>query len=264
MKAIYKVLMVLAIPTFLVLYSFSEGSPGGKTGSPGDNGSNCTGCHKGNDVQNVGDWIMSDIPEGGYIPGNIYAITASGTQEAVGAFGFEITSENEAGVKKGEFTVTDEERTQRVSSNAVTHTLEGTKPTGDEVEWTMKWTAPEAGTGQVRFYAAINAANGNGNNGGDQIYLTMLSVDEDVSISVAENLWKDQLNMYPNPSNAIVNLNLPEGADYYLIDMLGNQIESKKNVGSKETIDISEFDNGVYFVQVIHNGESYTSRLLKN
>ena len=263
MKLLYKVLTVIAIPGFLVFYSFSSGSPGGKTGSPGD-AANCTNCHAGV-PQGVGDWITSNIPEEGYTPGETYTVTANGTHSGVVKFGFELTAENEIGVKKGEFFITDDVRTQKTGTGkSVTHTQGGTTPDGDEASWSMNWTAPDAGTGQVRFYAAFNAANGNGNNTGDVIYLSMLSADERLVSAVAENSLKNQISIYPNPATEVLNLNLPEGAELHVVNILGKVLLSRKNVDTKETLDVSRFENGIYFVQVNHNGETYTSRLLKN
>ncbi|MCF6342843.1 MAG: T9SS type A sorting domain-containing protein [Bacteroidales bacterium] len=263
MRLLFKVLTVIAIPAFLVFYSFSSGSPGGKTGSTGD-AANCTDCHAGT-PQNIGDWISSNIPEEGYTPGDGYTITAHGIHSGVVKFGFELTAENEIGVKKGEFFITDAARTQITSTGeSVTHTQEGTTPDGDEASWSMKWIAPDAGTGQVRFYAAFNAANGNGNNSGDVIYLSMLSVDENLVSDVAENSLKNQINIYPNPATEVLNLNLPKGAELNLVNILGEVLLSRKNVRAKETLDVSRFENGIYFIQVNHDGERHTSRFLKN
>ena len=263
MKTFYNLLAVLAIPGFLVFYSFVGGSPGGKTGSPGD-GSNCTGCHAGT-PQNVGGWIRSDIPEGGYVPGETYTITAKGMHEGVAKFGFELTAENAAGAKKGTFAVTDVVKTQLLGGgSSVTHTSGGNMPAGDSINWSMDWTAPDSGSGQVRFYSATNAANGNGGNSGDVIYLTMLSVEEDITISVAEHGLQHQISMYPNPASNVLNVQLPEGSDLLLFDIQGREVERRSNVKIQETLDISQLQNGLYFVRVTHNGETHTSRLLKN
>lgn len=264
MKSIYKVLTVLAIPGFLIFYSFSSGSPGGKTGSPGDEGANCTGCHDGT-PQNVGNWITSDIPEGGYVPGETYTITAKGMHAGVAKFGFELTAESAAGAKKGTFAVTDAVRTQLLGSgSSVTHTSGGVAPAGDSTSWSMDWTAPASGSGQIRFYSATNAGNGNGNTSGDIIYLSMLTVEEDITISVAEHNLADQISLYPNPANSLVNLQLPEGADLQLFDIQGREIEHRRAVTTHQTVDVSQLQNGIYFVRVIYEGEIFTSRLLKN
>ena len=64
MKKIY--FRLLLAPAVLALFFAgtlsSGGSPGGKTGSPGDNGTTCNQCHSGTPV-NVENWITTDIPE---------------------------------------------------------------------------------------------------------------------------------------------------------------------------------------------------------
>ncbi len=264
MKTIYKVLAVLAIPGFLVFYSFSGGSPGGKSGSPGDGSANCTGCHAGV-PQTVGDWITTNIPDDGYIAGETYVITAKGMHEGVGKFGFELTAENADGIKKGSFAVTDFDRTQITGTgNSVTHTQDGNTPAGDSATWSMNWTAPASGSGQVRFYSAFNAANGTGDTSGDVIYLSMYNADENITISVDENHLEAQLSLYPNPATSLLNIKLPEGSELHIVDILGKVVEVRRNTQSNERLDVSRFENGIYFVQVKHEGETHTSRFLKN
>ncbi len=160
---------------------YSGGSPGGKTGSPGDGGANCTQCHTGTPQSATG-WITSDIPAEGYTAGETYTITATGMHSGVVKFGFESTSEDNSGNKKGEIVITDAAQTKLTNNNsAVTHTPTGTTPDGDSKTWTFDWTAPDAGSGDITFYGAFNAANGNGNNQGDVIYLTSTTVMENVN-----------------------------------------------------------------------------------
>jgi len=173
-------LYLLIIPTIVIGLSswYSSGSPGGKTGSPGD-GSNCTECHTGT-PQSASSWITTNIPASGYTPGETYTITASGTHSGVNKFGFETTAEALGGAKKGTFIITDAAQTKFTNSNkAVTHTSGGTTPSGNSKSWTFDWTAPAAGTGNVTFFGAFNAANGNGNTGGDVIYLSSTTVSEE-------------------------------------------------------------------------------------
>lgn len=157
---------------------FSGGSPGGKTGSPGD-GANCTQCHAGSPNQATG-WITSTIPSSGYVSGETYTVTATGTHSGVVKFGFEVTAEDDGNAKKGTFMITDAVQTKLTNGNqAVTHTASGNTPSGDSKSWSFDWTAPAEGTGDITFYGAFNAANGNGTNSGDVIYLSSLSVTED-------------------------------------------------------------------------------------
>jgi hypothetical protein len=184
MKLFYSLFPLVLIPLVILLVSFSSGSPGGRSGSPGDSGSNCTACHLGT-PQTATNWINSNIPASGYVAGETYTITASGTHSGVGKFGFELTAEDATGNKVGDFSITNTTETQLVNqNNAVTHTATGTTPAGDGKTWSMEWTAPDEPAGEVTFWAAFNAADGNGQNTGDVIYLTSSSVLPQVDVSV--------------------------------------------------------------------------------
>jgi hypothetical protein len=175
MKRFYSLLPMVFIPLVMIFVGFSNGSPGGRTGSPGDN-NNCTACHSGTPQSATG-WITSDIPASGYVAGETYTITATGTHTGVVKFGFELTAEDGSDNKVGDFTITNSTETKLVNqNNAVTHTANGTTPSGNNKTWSMDWTAPDEATGEVTFWAAFNAANGDGGNSGDVIYLTSTSV----------------------------------------------------------------------------------------
>ncbi|PKP50221.1 MAG: hypothetical protein CVT92_14640 [Bacteroidetes bacterium HGW-Bacteroidetes-1] len=127
---------------------------------------------------NQSGWITNNIPTAGYTPGQTYQITVGCTHTGVVRFGFELTAENNAGQKVGTFTITEPTRTKLVNlSKAVTHIFGGTTPTGNSNSWSANWTAPSTPIGEIGFYAALNAANGNGNNTGDVIYRTSLFVN---------------------------------------------------------------------------------------
>jgi hypothetical protein len=160
----------------IILFANGSGSPGGKSGSPGDSNATCTQCHSGTSNSSLG-WITSDIPSNGYTPGETYTITATGTHNGVVKFGFELTAETTNGSKTGTFAITEAARTKLANQNkSVTHRAAGTTPSGNSNTWSMNWTAPATDVGQIRFYAAYNAANGNGNNSGDVIYTSNLFV----------------------------------------------------------------------------------------
>lgn len=178
MKRIYKILSVIAIPAILLLYSYSGGSPGGKTGSPGDGGTTCTQCHSGT-AQAQGGLISTNIPFQGYTAGETYTITVSASMSGISRYGFELTAENASGVKKGTFVITDPARTKTTNGGkAVTHTSGGNSANGNSISWSVDWTAPAAGTGTITFYTALNATNSNGSTSGDQIYTSTRSVSE--------------------------------------------------------------------------------------
>lgn len=166
----------MALPSILLLFSYVNGSPGGRTGSVGDGGHTCTDCHSGTAQPKVG-WITSNIPVEGYTPGTTYTITATGTFSGVNKFGFELTAEDPFGSKIGTFSITDPSRTKLANANSsVTHTSSGTSVSGNSSTWSMNWTAPSSPSPSViKFYAAFNAANGNGSTSGDVIFTSSVS-----------------------------------------------------------------------------------------
>jgi len=251
---------------------YPTGSPGGKTGSPGDGFANCTECHSGNPQQASG-WITSNIPAAGYMPGQTYTITATGTHTGVAKFGFEVTAEDASAAKKGTIIITDAVQTQTANSNkSITHTVDGTALSGDSKSWSFDWTAPSTGTGTVTFYGAFNAANGNGNNTGDVIYITSRSYLEFATGIGDDNDKLADINIFPNPFTDQLNIasgNLEEPVKSIRISGLdGKSVWSadiKNGNQGKHHIDASGFSKGIYFVSVIFSDNRLAAyKVVKN
>jgi len=262
MKKIY--LRLLLAPAVLALFFAgtlsSGGSPGGKTGSPGDNGTTCTQCHSGTPVD-AENWITSDIPELGYEVGETYTITATGTHAGVARFGFELTAEDENGNKVGNFTTINSETQFSNSGNSVTHSFAGITPDGDSKSWSMEWTAPSTDVGVVSFYAAFNAANGNGGTTGDVIYTSMMSVDES-SVGFGEELAVADFSFGPNPSFGSIQVNHAYNvAQVSIFDISGKVVLDFDNYSTESTIDLNNLNSGVYFIQ-LKSGEALQSQKL--
>ena len=171
--------------------SLSTGSPGGKTGSPTD-GVDCMQCHGVFSTSTTISNITSNIPPSGYVPGNIYNITAVHNGAGFGdPTGFEITcEENTSNTKTGIFFITNSNTTQLVNNgNAVTHTAAG----NSFMTWSFNWEAPLSGTGNVTFYGAfIEAGYPIGLNQGDYFSSTTLSASEFVSPTAIGEYAKDK------------------------------------------------------------------------
>jgi hypothetical protein len=265
MKKLYLFLPALVVPFALMLVSFyPTGSPGGKTGSPGDGGSTCVECHIGNPVIIQAGWITSDVPPGGYVPGSTYNFTVMGMHENVYKMGFEVTAEkNSDNSKTGNLTFTDTDRIHYTNGqNALTHTEAGNVPSGDGNSWDFMWTAPDEGSGTVTFYAAINASLVQGPPKEFQIYTTMLAVDEQTTGIEDESLAAG-IRVYPNPASDHVNVELPKSAELRVVDQAGREVYTAKANSAKERIDISALESGIYFIQVNSEGAVTTERLLK-
>jgi len=161
------------------------GSPGGKTGSPAD-GLDCMECHAALSTSTTISNITSNIPSSGYVPGDIYNITAVHNGGGFGdPKGFEITcEENTSNTKTGAIFITNSNATQFTNNgSAVTHTAAGNSLS----TWSFDWQAPVVGTGDITFYGAfIEAGYPIGANTGDFYSSTTLSASEFLATEIIE------------------------------------------------------------------------------
>ena len=171
-------LLVMALFIPQLINAFSGGPPDGRTGAPGEG--LCSDCHA-NSSGGDGSMSLSGVPAE-YAFGQAYQLTVTIEDPDQQRGGFEITASDPSNNGSGEFTITDGLNTQ-LSDNTVPfkdyvkHTSAGTMngtPDGP-VSWNFDWTAPASDAGEITFYLAGNAANGNFANSGDFIYSTSVS-----------------------------------------------------------------------------------------
>jgi len=150
MIALSVILMVIIV-TVKNLQSNPTGAPAAASGGPAENGNTCfnSGCHTGS-PSIVNNFITSDIPAEGYIPGTTYNVTVS--VSGFGKKGFMFSAQKSNGTFMGSLTAG---AGSHVSfTNYITHS--SAKNTSPAV-WTFKWTAPAAGSGAINFYGAFAA-----------------------------------------------------------------------------------------------------------
>lgn len=255
MKKFYNFLIVLGIPALFLIFTsgtlFSGGSPGGKSGSPGD-GSDCTSCHAGTPVSQEF-WINSPVLQTmGYEADMEYQIYVIGVKEGATRFGFEATAEDGSNNKVGTFSPGFTNMAQLTNSGtAVTHTIAGSFPVTDSTAaWFFTWTAPATTTGEITFYAAINTANGNGGNDGDQINLSSFTTSPAVGIIDLEAV--SDYEIYPNPTTGLLNVKTAK-VNYTNLEILNlnGQLVHEAILGNEKTIlDLSDLQKGIYFSRV--------------
>ncbi len=245
-----------------LMYGFSDGelkypsgSPAGYTGSPGD-GQNCTHCHGGS-VEHVDNWISSDIPESGYIPGQTYLITATATGS--GKKGFEVSPQNFAGDKLG--TLIAGSGSKLVGNNDyITHANGVSNSTAT---WNFQWTAPAEGTGDVVFYGAFAIRE-------SHTKLTSLLVHEVNTVSIAQNRTQP-IRVYPNPVKDRLTITYrlvkPERvtARLYSLDgkLVSNLLNEEQSAGNHTTATMLQpTERGVYLLHITMGAQSFTKKLL--
>lgn len=81
--------------------------------------------------------------------------------------------------------------------------------------------------------------------------------------SINENMLTQQVNLYPNPATNLVTLsNLTIGQNINIINTLGVSIFNSKTNNSTMTIDVNAFASGMYFVQIVQEGQLLAMRKL--
>lgn len=165
------------------LLAYSGGPPNGKTGAPGEG--TCRDCHSSFGLNSgPGNLIIQGVPDL-YYPGDIYTLSVQVSQFGQSRWGFELASKNAAGSQGGIITVTQPQYTQTSNSGGIIYLKHRSAGTFNGQQggavWEFDWTAPEAGSGAITFYAAGNAANGNFNTSGDYIYTTQITSSEGAS-----------------------------------------------------------------------------------
>ncbi|MEC7686146.1 MAG: choice-of-anchor V domain-containing protein, partial [Candidatus Thermoplasmatota archaeon] len=137
--------MVLAVPEGAFAYS------SGKTDS------STTGCGGGSchgSTNTVTPTLTTGIPSSGYTPGTVYSLTIGGSGGVSGTKGgFNLDASSGTFSNPG--------TNAQIVSGEVTHSNSNART------WTVDWTAPSTGTGDVTFLLAVNFANGNGGATGD-------------------------------------------------------------------------------------------------
>ena len=201
-----KVLTVLATLAFVLVsvksWTYRSGPGGGLSNAP--NEGNCTSCHSGTSL-NGGSGSASDITlsgdftGGGYIPDSTYTLTLKYKQSGISRWGFNLTALNASDDSPaGTFDNLNnrtQKKTRTVSGKTrqyLEQTSTGSSSTGtNEVEWTFEWKAPSSNVGTIKFYACVNAANGNSGTSGDQIYARAIDVVTSSRLPVATASAKD-------------------------------------------------------------------------
>ena len=78
---------------------------------------------------------------------------------------------------------------------------------------------------------------------------------------------KDDLRIYPDPANELVNVSLPENETFYyceIIDIFGKRVIIKDNIqtGNHLIVDISELSPGIYLVNLYTKETKFTKKLI--
>lgn len=84
------------------------------------------------------------------------------------------------------------------------------------------------------------------------------------TINVSENELDSKVSLYPNPSNGWVTLEAPTNWDLEIsvYDTQGKLVESLRKTNAVNRLDFSALDHGMYFVEIAHEGDRITRKLI--
>lgn len=242
------------------LSSNSNGPGGNRTGAPGSSG-DCSGCH-GSAADPNGEVILSVLENGTkitqYQPGKTYDLefVAKGNSSKMG---FQLSAVNASNQKAGSIAnvASGTEAYNSGNQQIWAHTSPGTSANLNK--WTAKWTAPETGTGNVRFFTATILSNSNGNNSGDYFKKETFTLSEEAQ-SNSHNVSASYNGIVQNPANEVVNLKKAI-VKAYVWDAQGKLISKYENTSQ---LDVSHLKSGVYHINYINtDGSTGADRFVK-
>ncbi len=107
----------------------------------------------------------------------------------------------------------------------------------------------------------------NANGDGGQLISWSISICGGVTVGVNDYLVSRLVKLYPNPTSGLLHINNQEQVDIHIYDVLGKQLESSSLETGTNSIDLSYFTAGIYFVKVrlFSNGQEgvKTYRIIK-
>ncbi|MGQ3014313.1 MAG: T9SS type A sorting domain-containing protein [Flavobacteriales bacterium] len=229
-----------------------------------------SGCHSGGANTGPGSIsITGNIPVAGYTGGQVYQLTVTVNSGGTngGVFGFAVSgAKTGTNTIAGTFANTDNNAQIRSSGQYVTHTLAGINNGGNTASksFVVNWTAPAAGTGAVRLFAAGNSGNNNGASTGDNIYTTTLDVPEEETQVSLDEVALQSIHVFPNPASDLVTVENFISSDWNLnvLDLTGKTLMSHNVTTEKFTLDVSELPAGMYLVEIGTNGKSVIKKII--
>ncbi|MCR9100729.1 MAG: T9SS type A sorting domain-containing protein [bacterium] len=269
-------LFVLAGGAFLFLGNSSgAGAVQGqdRTGSPLSSAT-CGACHGGN---NFSPTIELEILKDGeavdaYIPGEVYTMRVSaGFSGSPSVFGFQavaLAGNNNA--QAGDF--------QNAPSGVQITALNGRQypehsSRSQSSAFEVEWVAPETGTGEVRFYSSVLAANNGNGSGGDGVAsldAPVVLTEDAVNNTSGFLALEAAVEVFPNPANESTTLRISEAdAGDYQVELMTihGQVLSAQNLQVNGAailpVDLSAQAAGLYLLRVSNGERSLVRRIIK-
>ena len=86
-------------------------------------------------------------------------------------------------------------------------------------------------------------------------------------VNAVEDVAAEEINVFPNPSNGKINVNFKQATEIRIVNITGKIIYQENinnNVTKSKSIDMSNFANGIYFVNIINGEKSTVKKIVLN
>lgn len=92
-----------------------------------------------------------------------------------------------------------------------------------------------------------------------------MTVEIVLILDAIQNLTDRDFKIYPNPGKGLINLSfdiIPDKIEIF--NAFGVKLMDSKINQEEVVVDIQDFPNGIYIINLISRGEIYTQKLIKN
>jgi Secretion system C-terminal sorting domain len=238
--------------------------PVATTGAPGESTCAKSGCHSGGTY--TGDVTMSGVPDT-ILPNTTYPVTVKITSNAVKA-GFQLTCltntnamcgtlSTATGVSVGTATATGRKYARQASPKTLT---------GGSTSWTFNWKSPlTAIDGDITFYYTSLAANGTGNDNGDNVFASTKKVIFQATSATNEIGAASWLDFGIDNASKSLKINLLQASKgtLQIFDLQGKLIQSNQ-LSSSNSLAINNLEAGIYVVKINANGKNFAKKISVN
>jgi len=282
-KKITLTLLVIVLTTTIFttkVFTYNIGAYAGYSGAPNDYTCDVPGCHSSYNLNSGAGSVVTTLTDSNgvsvqtYHPGSTYNVNVTVSYTGRSTFGFETTVRKLIGNSQIG-TLTPGTGVQYCpypqTVNYITHEYSSISGSNSRT-WISTWTAPGSNAGEIVFYTAGNAANGDGTVDSDYIYTTKLRLTYSASAGIAEPLIVHYLQVYPNPCTDLLHasytLQEPAQIGISILDLQGRIVKNITNqttpAGEQQIeTSINDLANGIYILKIRTGGQDSYSKIIK-
>ena len=96
------------------------------------------------------------------------------------------------------------------------------------------------------------------------IPMLRMNFDPASGLSSVKNISESIFNIYPNPNNGVFNITTEKLVDYNIsiTNILGQEVLTTQFSDLNTTIDLSNFDKGIYTIEMISEGQVFSEKIV--